>query len=170
MRMCQDTGAELGDPAETSCQPHPLVLHKDVLRTEKDAHRCSLRPRPGVRQRTPSCGHWAFEIWGRRLILRRLEGHGITSLSPSRTPLVSLVWGGGTLRCGPLFTADLCDGFTSSTLSSRALTLCLSSPGYQTVTDGVSGNLRWRSCSFLPGGAFSWLRNILALSTGRLVA
>lgn len=60
------------------------------------------------------------------------------------------------MRYGPPFTADLCDGFTPSALSSRALTLCLSSLGHQMVTDGVSGSFFFPAWgSFLPAGEHS---------------
>lgn len=78
---------------------------------------------------------------------------------------------GLTVGCGPLFTAELYDGFIPSTLSGRVLTLCLSSLGHPMVTDVASGILMQRSCPSLPGAAWCWPRNSLAKSTGsRLLA
>lgn len=164
-RMSQDTGAELRGPCRGGLPAPPFPLAK---RCAQDREGCSwvlsMRPRPGVSRRHPpmatgplksGAGDSFPEGWrGMIIILYILQGLLLSS------------WGGPTLSCGPLFTADLCDGFIPSTLSGRALTLCLLTLGCQMVTDGVSGTLMWGSCSFLPGAAFSWLRNILARPQG----
>lgn len=135
---------QTGRSPQRSHQPHPSLLqHREG---------CSWVPfvehRPALGGEAPSCGHRALGIWGGGPIPRETlqdRGLGSGSLSLLR-PLHHLLqglllspWRGPTSSCGPLSTLIRVCGSMPTTLSSRALTWCLQSPGLQTFSGGVSG-------------------------------